>query len=307
MIRSNSNDTLSTLVNSVASPSHRRGDFYDNESVDSSGTLAVANALVFGTPLLSYRKARELPITTGTLRNELLLYDSIETLKSGAGPTLTFQPNRLHFLKKNTPLHTVVKHQNGQKLDFCKVYYKILETNLTCFVLMFASGETLVLYNNGIKPHSDTVFKKTKLRLYGASGGTSAFGSNNMRIYALNDSLPTLVDFVEDLSFEGASVKSLKLHAAQGSCKLYDCVVRQQRHQVLQLLAQESAMVDAPIATFLDSGGAKMEGVKVEGIIRLFESTTNTEEELGSDSLVLATIMAIFVEQEIQKMRGNPR
>lgn len=307
MRRSISNETLSTLVNSVTGTvaSARRGDFNDAESLDSSGTLAVANALVFGQPLMTYRKARELPITIGILRNELLLYESMDSLKNGDSPTLTFQPNRFHFLKKNTPLHTIVRHLNGQKFDFCKVYYKILETNLTCYVLMFATGENLVLYNNGVKSHSDTIFKQTKLRLYGASGGTSAFGSNSMRIYALNKQLPTLVDFVDDLRFNDTCIKNLKLHAAEGTCKFYDCVVRQQKTEVQHLLAKESTMVDAPIATFLDSGGVKVEGMKVEGVIRLFESTSATEIEIGSDSLVLATIMAVFVEQEIQKMRGN--
>ncbi|RKP28787.1 hypothetical protein METBISCDRAFT_28780 [Metschnikowia bicuspidata] len=61
--------------------------------------------------------------------------------------------------------------------------------------MMFLTGKNLVLYNNGIKPHSDTVYKKIKLRFYEASGTISTFGSN----YAIN--------------FEGISVKNLKLHA----------------------------------------------------------------------------------------------
>lgn len=295
----------------------------DSASLSSADTLAVATTSVFGQQLLTYRRNRQFPLTTGLLRNELQLFVSIDALKRGSGPLLSFQPNRLHFLKKNTPLHTVFRHHNGQKSDFCKVYYKILENNLTCHVLRFVWGVNIVVYNNGIKAHSDTIYNGTKVRLYGASGGASTFGSNSMRIYALNDSSPTLVDFVGKEGFPGAIVKDLRLHAHPGACLMYDCVMNQQRNQLLNLLAKESPVVSVPISSFVDSGGERMHGMKIEGTIRVFESVANEndegnassaesagsrkedEDEIATDSLVLATVMAIFVEQEMQKMRGN--
>lgn len=47
--------------------------------------------------------------------------------------------------------------------------------------------------------------------------------------------------------------------------------------------------------------------VEVEGIIRLFESSNHNDDEIPEESITLAAIMAIFVEQEIEKMRGNLR
>lgn len=321
--RSVSDETLSTLVTSTAetvASSRHDSLATDAESLYSADTLAVSLASVFNKPLHSYRTMREFPLATSLLKNEISIFSSMEALKLGLSPLLSMQPNKLHFLKKNTPLHTVSRHRNGQKEEFCKIYYKILENNLACYVMMFASGENVVFYNNGIRPHSDTIYKGTKLRLYGASGATSTFGSNSMRMYALKDNSPTLVDFVNDSGFVGSSVKNLTLHAPSGTCKLYDSVVRQNRNELLLLLAQEAPLVNVPIATFVDVGGAKVEGAKVEGMVRVFESTRNqiesddsedlnngagTTDEITEDSMVLATAMAVFVEQEMQKMRGN--
>ncbi|WPK27596.1 hypothetical protein PUMCH_004992 [Australozyma saopauloensis] len=308
--RSTSDETLSTLVtnhtvSSLASrnPSYHNAD--DLESLSSADTLAIGTSLVFCNQLQSYRRTRNFPLTTGLLRNELLIYSSIDALKNGDGPILCFQSSRFHFLKKNTPIHLVSRYENGQKIEFCKVYYKILETNLTCYVMMFADGTNTVIYNNGIKLHSDTIYKKTKLRLHGASGVTSTFGSNSIRIYALNDKSPTLVDFVTEEDFEGDCLKKLKLHPEPGACKLYDTIKHQQRSEVLRLIGEEMTLVNAPIASFVDCGGTKMDGVKIEGSIHLFESATQDEESITRDSLTLATMVAVFVEQEIQKMRGN--
>lgn len=323
--RSVSDETLSTLVTSTAATvtsSHHDSTSADAESLYSADTLAVSLAQVFSKPLHSYRIMREFPLATCLLRNEIYIYSSMDALKQGSSPLLSMQPNKLHFLKKNAPLQTVSRHRNGQKEEFCKIYYKILENNLACYVMMFTSGDNVVFYNNGIRPHSDTTYRGTKLRLYGASGATSTFGSNSMRMYALSDNSPTLVDFVDDIGFVGSSIKSLLLHAPSGSCKLYDSVVRQNRNELLLLLAQELTLVNVPIASFVDAGGAKVEGARVEGILRIFESTSspsgsNTDETdddgagatiengIAKNSMVLATAMAIFVEQEMQKMRGN--
>lgn len=321
--RSVSNETLSTLVTSTAATttsSRQDTPAADTESLYSSDTLAVSLAQVFCKPLYSYTTMREFPLATSLMRNEIYIYQSMDALKQGDSPLLSMQPNKLHFLKKNAPLQTVSRHDSGQKEEFCKIYYKILENNLACYVMMFNSGENVVFYNNGIRPHSDTIYKGTKLRLYGASGATSTFGSNSMRMYALNENSPTLVDFVSDSGFEGSSVKNLKLHAPSGTCKLYDSVVSQNRNELLLLLAQELPLVNVPIATFVDAGGAKVEGFRVEGIVRLFESNSRQSDSnlpednidgagaadgIAEDSMVLATAMAIFVEQEMQKMRGN--
>lgn len=318
--RTPSNETLSTLVTLTTvtlNSNQRESSFIESESLYSSDTLAVEQAVIFCNQVQTFTKRREFPLSTGLLRNELHLHKSMDALKAGSSPILSIQPNRLHFLKKNTPLHTISRYHNGHKVEFCRVYYKILETNLTCYVLMFASGENLVLYNNAIKSHSDTIYKGTKLRLHGASGATSTFGSNSMRVYALNSSSPTLVDFIDDLTFNGTSVKGMNFHAPTGVCPLYDSVVHQNRNVLGHLLSRESPIVSVPIACFVDSGGEKVGGTKVEGVIRIFESTNysngsnNTQEAsedydpLNNDSLILATLISIFAEQEMQKMRGN--
>lgn len=117
--------------------------------------------------------------------------------------------------------------------------------------------------------------------------------------------IPQHVASVDAINFEGISVKNLKLHAQKGLCALYDSVSNQDRLKVLRLLSQESLLVNTPNATFFDYGDEIIHAVEFEGIIRLFESSNHNDNEIPEESITLAAIMAIFVEQEIEKNKGK--
>ncbi|OBA21186.1 hypothetical protein METBIDRAFT_82845 [Metschnikowia bicuspidata var. bicuspidata NRRL YB-4993] len=280
---------------------------HDLESVFSGETLDAAATPVFRNRILSYTTLRELPVVSGMLKSEHLLYPSIAALKKGEPPLLSTQLNKLHFIKKNAPVLTVFIHEKGLKREYCKIYFKVLQNNLTCYVLMFSEGDNIVLFNNALKPHCDAIFKDTKIRVIGASGASSTFGNAAMKMFLLNSSSVSLVDGMEkDLIESMESIKDLTISNAQKSNKLYGAVASQRRTEVLKLLSLAVSIAPVPFATFFEHGNRKIDGVKVPGSIRIFQTSPKTSDvHMSNDSLVLSTIMLTLIEQEVLKMRGN--
>lgn len=278
----------------------------DQESIFSEETLVAAATPIFRNRILSYTRLRELPVVKGLLKSELLLYSSVCALKNGEPPLLSTQLNKLHFIKKNAPIITTFIHKNGLKQEYCKIYFKILQNNLTCYVLMFSSGQNMVVFNNALKPHCDTIYKDTKIRVYGASGASSTFGNAAMKMLLLNDSSSSLADGIDEQKLsEMDSIKQLEVSNQPESSKLYDAVVKQRRNEVLRLLSLATNIAPIPFATFFDLGGEKIDGLKIQGSIRLFESSLESGENVSHDSLVLCTMMLTLIEQEQLKMRGH--
>lgn len=291
-----SEDSLSTLFTS---------DHDDAGSLFSLETLSVASFPVFGKPLLSYTRIRIFPLVVGQIKLDIQLFASVAALKNGGGPLLSVQLNMLRFFKKNAPLLTIFNHRDGSKSEFAKVYFKILRNNLTCYVIMFASGEKVVLYNNALKPHTDAVFKNTKVRMVGISSA-SAFSNGSLRLFVLKPESHTLVDGLDFTSLDAAeSIKEVDL-SKNALTPLFDAVVQQNRTKVLKLLGSANAVVDVPLVSFTDQGDTKIEGVRVAGSVRLFESTIDSHEtEPSHDSLTLMTMLMTLIEQEMRKMRGS--
>lgn len=301
MLRKDSEESLSTLLTASTAPEND-----DSALLFSDETLTHASDPVFRQKLSSYTRLRELPLVTCTLRAELLLYGSPKALADEAPPLFSIQPNKLHFLKKLAPLLTIYRHTATGKTDFCKTYFKILSNNLTCYVLMFAEGPTLVVYNNAVKPHCDTIYKGTKLRVYGPLGAASTFGNGLVKVFLLPDSATTLADGLDESALaQAASLKDIKLQKQPGQSALYDAVVSQQRTVMLKLLQAAKPVVEVPFATFVDHGGKKVAGFKYEGTVRLFESAHGASDDFTDDLLVVAALMLTLVEQEHSKMRGN--
>ena len=171
---------------------------------------------------------------------------------------------------------------------------------------MFSKGEKVVLFNNALKPHSDSLFRNTKIRLVGASGA-SAFSNGSLRLLLLKPETPTLVDGLDYDSLDAAeTIKDVDL-SKNSLTPLFDSVVRQERTKVLNYLNNAKLVVEVPFASYTDHGDTKIEGVRVTGLVRLFESTIMGEEEKGipEDSLIVVSMLITLVEQEIRKMRGS--
>lgn len=300
--RSESEESLLTLF-SATSPAEM-----DNASIFSEETVSAALTPIFGRKLLSYTRIRAMTLVMGQIKLDLRLYSSPKALKDDEPPMLTIQLNKLHFLKKNAPLLTTYYHNGIEKVEFSKVYFKILLNNLTCYVMMFLGGEKLVLFNDALKPHADAIYKGTKLRVFGASGASSTFGNRLIRLFLLNNLSPTLADGIDLEKVDSAS--SIKEMDLTGICSnpLYEAVTRQKRSELLQLLSQATPLVNIPYASYVDSGDEKLEGAKVTGTLRLFESVSESEDEgISPTSLIMANMMMFLIEQELRKMLGTSK
>lgn len=291
-----SGDSLSTLLTS---------DNDDATSLFSLETLSVAAFPVFGKPLLTYSRIRTLPLVVGPIKMDIQLFLSVAAMKNGDGPLFSVQLNMLRFFKKNAPLLTIYIHRDGTKSEFAKVYFKILRNNLTSYVIMFTDGKKAILYNNALKPHTDAMYKNTKLRMVGISSA-SAFSNSSLRLFVLKPESPTLVDGLPLSSLDAAqSIKDVDL-SKNDPTPLFDAVVQQNRTKVLKLLGASNVVVNVPLVSFTDQGDTKIEGVRVAGLVRLFESTIDSgETEPSPDSLVLITMLMTLLEQETRKLRGS--
>lgn len=298
--RSASEESLLTLYSSIT-PSE-----LDNASVFSEETVSVSSTKVFGRKLLTYTRIRELPLVVGTIKLDLQLFRSLKDLKDENQPMFTIQLNKLHFLKKNAPLLTTYYNDGNTKQEFSKVYFKILLNNLTCHVIMFANGENVVLFNDALKPHTDAIYKGTKFRLFGALGASSTFGNGQIKLFLLQSGSPALTDGLDHQKLDAAkTIKDMDL-GSFGETPFFSAVAKQDRSAVLKLLALASPLVSVPYASYVDNGDEKLDGVRVTGSIRLFESVEELPEaEIARTSLVMANIMLVLIEQEMRKMRGT--
>lgn len=298
--KSGSEESLLTLFSATTPSEH------DNASIFSEETLSAASALVFGEKLLTYTRIRELPLVVGLIKPDLQLYLSLKAIKNEEPAMFTIQLNKLHFLKKNAPLLTIYIHDGTGKVEFCKVYFKILLNNLTSYVLMFLSGENVVVFNDALKPHYDAIYKDTKIRLFGASGASSTFGNGLIKMFLLRNNSPTLADGIDIEKLKAAtSIKDVDL-SGNVTTPFYTAVTRQDRSMVLKLLALAEPLVNVPYASYVDNGDEKLEGVRVTGSIRLFESVEESPDgKIAPSSLIMSTIMLVLIEQEMRKMRGT--
>lgn len=278
MLRSTSWESLHTLVP-------------EDALVLSLATEAtVAPLPLFGRPLSHYSRLRELPVVSSL--SELQLFASVADIKAGQKPLLLLSLHRLHFLKKNAPLWTITGD-----CDACKVYFKIHTNNLTSYHIVFENAPPIIILNNALRSLCDITIAGTKLRVFGALGAASTFGSGLIRVIALTPDSPSLAD-------------SLDLEKSQPPKKLFfkdtdfhKALVRQDRHVVALLVNAGRPLVTVPLALYTDAGGAKSGGVRIDGTIRLFEVADS--DGILDDSLRLACVILVLAEQEIRKMRGN--
>lgn len=301
--RVDSHESVLTLISAAATvrdPHHPNTTDTSSIWLDQSAeTYTFGSLPLFSSRILAYTRVRELPVFAGSLKLELSCYLLTSAVQKGEAPLLTLHSNKFHFLARNAPLLTICRDGS----DFCKVYFKIISNNLTCYVFMFEKGEKLFLFNNALKPCLDMVYKGTKVRIYGASGAASTYGNGHIKAFALLENSPILADEMI-MPDSDATIKDVKIRFSEQS-PLYNAVTKQRKSQVSLILASGKPLVNCPVASFLDLGKQKVDGIRLDGAFRIFEVNEGNETEVSHDTLVLAAIMMVLTEQEVRKMRGN--
>lgn len=305
----------------------------DLASVLSAGSdqTLVNNVKIFGSPVGSYRVIREFPIVSPLLQLDVLVFPSNKSLEvyarkdmsdeernalneEGLGvPLLETSTSVLSIFKKHAPYMEIYKYKTlHQKEVFCKVYFKLLDNNLTCFFLIFKlsddSCETVILMNNGLKPSVDAIYHNSKVRVLGVTGTASTFASSNTRLFVMERSSPSLADDVdiENLPNDiAAPFKNVKVKIRETN-KLYVSLKKSDRSvcNSLELVARH--LVNIPFASFTDNGDHKLKGVylKRNGTIRTFEAL---DKELNDTTLITVCILLVLREQEFRKNKGNKK
>lgn len=305
--RTRSEETLQTLVNE----SHDSVlDASDLLLVFSERTLSSAHHVVFGLPISSYTRLRELPLVSNFMHPGISLYRLAADAKNkDAWPLLTIQLSFLAFLKKNSPILVINRWISPtEKTEFCRVFFKVLSNYLTCFVLIFTfpdgSSQSVVLLNNGVRPSVDLLWQNTKLRVSGLTGATSMFGNSLFKMHVMAETSPLLTDNVHLPSITSSSVKKFKPEVKEGHTNpLFAALLNQDKSLVAKMVSEGTPLVNVPLSTYTDSGYTKVAGVRVNGTIRIFENSDS--EDLSTNTLVMCCVLLVLREQEISKMRGN--
>lgn len=278
----------------------------DAQSLYSGETLAASTTPVFGVPLARYTRLVVLPLAEGHLTKEMTVFCATSA-GGNPVPLLLVQAHKLHFLTKNAPLLTTYIHENGQKREFCKVYFRILHNNLTCHVLEFELGLQLAVYNNALGPYSDLIYRGTKLRVGGAAGAASTFGTASARIDILGENTVTLADGAVVEADRGRKVR------LQPDNALFTAVRSRDRFLMGRLSAAATAVVNVPVASFTETErGGQFRIYEVASAADGTEAEPTNEsqanpEGVSYDTLVLATVLLVMVEPETRKMRGSSR
>ncbi|CUM45247.1 uncharacterized protein AC631_02524 [Debaryomyces fabryi] len=311
----------------------RSGEISDLSSLFTSGSeeTVTNNLKILGYPITSYTTVRELPIVSTFLQPGVLIFSSLKSLdiysqknlspeetklyhSQGLGiPLLQTSTSMLSIFKINSPFLIIYKYNKAnEKSVFCKVYFRILTNNVTCYILIFQldNGElkTVVLMNNGVKPSVDVVYENTKIRITGVTGTTSTFANGFMQLYILQNSSPSLCDDMtiqNTLESINSSIKNVKVNVSDSN-ELYSSLKCHQRKATLTRLMNEGkALINTPLATFVDNGDEKFKGLNLfkNGTIKIFETTNDNEN--NNNMLIMTSILLVLREQEFRKFRGN--
>lgn len=305
--RRHSEETLATLVNEAHDST--LDDTSDLVLVFSGRTLSSPDHVVFGHPIGSYTRLRDLPLVSNFMHPGVSLYRLVEEAgKKGAWPLLSLQLSFLAFLKKNSPIYVIHRWSGPtEKTEFCRIFFKVLSNNFTCFVLVFTLSEgstrSLVLLNNGIRPSVDLLWENTKLRVSGLTGATSMYGNSLFKMHVMPENAPLLVDNMDFTTVAPARKKFTPSIKEGHTNALYSALLAQEKSLVAKLVNEGKPLVNVPVATYTESADTKVAGVRVNGTLRIFDNSAS--DELSPNTLVMCCVLLVLREQEISKMRGN--
>lgn len=311
---------------------NRSGDLSDLNSLFTSGSeeTVTNNVKILGYPITSYTSVRELPIVSTFLQPGVLVFSSLKSLDIYSQKNLSTEKTELYHLqglgipllqtstpmlsifKINSPFMLIYKYNKlNEKSVFCKVYFRILTNNITCYILIFQldSGElkTVVLMNNGIRPSVDLLYENTKIRITGVTGTTSTFANGFIQLYILQNSSPSLTDEMSvqnTVETINSSIKNVKVNVNESN-KLYNSLKFQKKATLTKLMNEGKTLINTPLATFVDNGDEKFKGLNLfkNGTIKIFE--TSNDNENNTNTLIMTSILLVLREQEFRKFRGN--
>ncbi|CCE82721.1 Piso0_002463 [Millerozyma farinosa CBS 7064] len=310
---------------------YRRSENNDSSDVSSllteNSEVTLANCTrLFRQPISKFSAIKEFVLASSFLSNGVYVFPSMyaaqqHTKKRSSEdrtqslddlPLLQTSTSMLSIFKKNSPFMTIHSFVGrNQKETFCKVYFKILSKNLTCYILAFnlhqQDVQIVVLLNNGTSPCVDLEYEGTRLRVNGVTGTTSTFGNGLIRMFLLKDNVESLSD---DLRVEGVmndlceSIKNIKIQMSETN-DLYNSLKRGDRSVSRRTLSESNYLVNLPLASFVDAGDEKIKGSNLfkNGTIRVFSQPIDPRNDVTS--LVITSILLVLREQEIRKNKGN--
>lgn len=308
-------DSADTLANSVRDLSLDPRDL-DTDSVMTFNSLETLTNNIFNnpTPITSY-KLINAPIASNILSPDIHVFRDQAHLnryldsESLVLPILSTSSSFLNYFKFKAPFLSINRYDSdGNKVEFCRSYFKVLKTNLSCYILIFDFGaegkRVCLLINNDFKPHVDLVWESTKLRIIGTSGASSTFGNGLIKMFALTGNYNTLADgiqvnFKTDIS-KVQSPKDISIVLPSDN-DLMNNTVAQNKTFINKNLENSSTLVNAPVGIYVDDNSKRKKHV-MNGFIKVFD---RPGEEISNNGLALMTILLVLREQETRKNRGN--
>lgn len=335
--RSASEETLSTLVTSNAEANTDEGDGVEpHNTVDvtdlssllttNSDETAFDDLKVFGKSLTRYTQRRDFPIVLNFLSPGSMVFKSVESLaryqdelKNNIGheghltyPILHISVPVLGIFKKNSPFMVIHRYgDRGAKYEYCKVYFKILEQNLSCYILVFASHShdpIVMLNNNSCRPSVDLDLDDTKVRITGVSGATSTFGTGLIKTFLLSDTSPHLCDRLGVTFDRDNVIKTIKIATLKDNELGRLLVGNKSNSTRFRNLMLPQYLIDVPFAKYIDLGDKRIGSMLVRhGSISCFDEKdfSGGRDEISNTALIIVCINLVLREQELRKNKGN--
>ncbi|KAK6458243.1 uncharacterized protein RJT20DRAFT_133683 [Scheffersomyces xylosifermentans] len=325
LVRSNSDQTLSTLVESSESSLSRNegndsatgNDVSDLASVFTSGseeTLTNHPVNLMGRSITAYSWMKQIPIVSTFLHSGVLVFKSANSFekyqmgeKDDTFPILQTVSSKLSIFKKSSPIMTILRYKSSvEKYEFCKVYFKIYSTHINYYVLKFNYGddvpeETVILLNNNSnKPTVDFEYLNSKFRIVGVTGTSSTFGTNGLiKIFVMKEKADLLTRDVTVINPNDHNKTKIKIGESNS---LYKVIERQEKSNINERIDSEQPLVNIPLGCFVDEGNIKLEkNFMKNGTIKLFDYQVEHSEE----SLKMICILLVLREQEYRKYKGD--
>jgi hypothetical protein len=334
--RSASEETLSTLVTSSAEANPEGDDAEPHDTDDltdlsslltiSSDETAFDDLKVFGKSLTRYTQRRDFPIVLNFLSPGSMVFKSVKSLaayqdelRNNVGheghltyPILHISVPVLGIFKKNSPFMVIHKYgERGAKYEYCKVYFKILEQNLSCYILVFASHShdpIVMLNNNSCRPSVDLNLENTKVRITGVSGATSTFGTGLIKTFLLSDTSPHLCDRLGVTFDRDNVIKTIKIATAKDNELARLLVGNKSNSTRFRNLMLPQYLINMPFAKYIDLGDKRIGSMLVRhGSISCFDEkdASTGSDEISNTALILVCINLVLREQELRKNKGN--
>lgn len=309
-------DSAETLAESVRRDQDPVSRGLDTESLVTFNSMETLTNHIFnvGCPVSNYRLINA-PIASSVLSPDIHVFRDQDHLnqyldsESLILPVLSTSSSFLNYFKFKAPFLSIHKYDsNGNKIEFCRSYFKLLKTNLSCYILIFDFGSNdkrvCLLLNNEFKPHVDLVWESTKLRITGTSGASSTFGNGLIKVFALTGNYNTLADgiqvnFKTDIS-KVQSPKDISIILPDDN-ELINNTVSQNKTFITKNLENSSTLINVPVGMFTNDNSKRKKHV-MNGSLKVLD---RPGDSISSNGLVIMSILLVLREQETRKNRGN--